>query len=108
MPNVTFVLPNGERTTVRAEAGFTVMGVALRQGIDGIEAECGGCLSCATCHVVVDEAWSDKLRPIDEIEDEMLEMVPDRQPASRLSCQIKLTDALDGITVHVPEAQTVT
>jgi len=108
MPNVTFVMPNGERTTVAGDVGFTVMGVALRQGIEGIEAECGGCLSCATCHVVVDDAWSDKLPPVDEIEDEMLEMVPDRKPASRLSCQIKLTGALDGIIVHVPEAQIVT
>lgn len=105
MPNVTFVLPNGERETVAADHGFTVMGAALRQGIAGIEAECGGCLSCATCHVVVDAAWLDKLPPVGEIEDEMLEMVPDRQSASRLSCQIKLSDALDGITVHIPESQ---
>jgi len=107
MPNVTFVLPDGERKTIAGDPGFTVMGVALRHEIAGIEAECGGCLSCATCHVVVDDAWLGKLPPIGEIEDEMLEMVPDRQPASRLSCQIKLSDALDGIIVHVPESQII-
>jgi 2Fe-2S ferredoxin len=66
--------------------------------------ECGGCLSCATCHVYVDEAWYDKAGKLDDMERDMLEITSaERRPLSRLSCQIQATDALDGIVLHVPE-----
>jgi 2Fe-2S ferredoxin len=81
------------------------METAIDNDIDGIIAECGGACSCATCHVYVDPAWQDKLPPPEPIEDGMLDCVLDRQPNSRLSCQIRLRDEIDGITVTVPDSQ---
>jgi len=105
MPNVIYELPDGQQVTLDVQNGFSVMEAALRQGIQGIEAECGGCLSCATCHVLVDEAWTAKLSPMGEIEDEMLDLVVGRQGNSRLSCQLKMKPELDGIVVRIPENQ---
>jgi 2Fe-2S ferredoxin len=105
MPKVTFIQPDGRQSEVDALSGDSVMETAIDNDIDGIIAECGGACSCATCHVYVDEAWLEKLPPPDPLEDGMLDCVLDRRPTSRLSCQIRLSDALDGITVHVPESQ---
>ena len=81
------------------------METAIDNDIDGIIAECGGACSCATCHVYVDEAWLDRLRQPEPLEDGMLDCVLDRRPNSRLSCQIRLNEDLDGITVRVPDSQ---
>ena len=79
---------------------------AVRNGIDGIVAECGGCCSCATCHVYVDEAWVGKTGVPSSLEDEMLECTEsERKANSRLSCQLKVSDELDGLIVHTPPAQ---
>jgi 2Fe-2S ferredoxin len=91
--------------TVVAAPGTTVMEAAVDNDIEGIVAECGGACSCATCHVYVDSAWSGRLPQPDAQEDGMLDCVLDRHASSRLSCQIVLTDELDGLVVHVPDAQ---
>ena len=105
MPRVTFILPDGSASEVDAANGDSVMETAIDNNIPGIIAECGGACSCATCHIYVDEAWTDKLPAPDALEDGMLECALDRQPASRLSCQLRIRDELDGITVRIPAAQ---
>lgn len=81
------------------------MQLAIDNGVPGILGDCGGCCSCATCHGFVDAAWVDKLPARSQTEDFMLEGVPDRQPNSRLCCQIRMCDALDGIVVRLPPEQ---
>lgn len=101
MPTVVFIQPDGTRQELEAELGYSVMEVATLNGIPGIEAECGGACSCATCHVHVDPAWFNKLPDMDPMEDAMLDAANDRQATSRLTCQIEMTDELDGLTVTV-------
>ncbi len=104
MPTVIFKQPGGETQSVTAAPDSTLMVAALHNGIDGIEAECGGGLACGTCHVYVDEAWLDHLPPAAEDELAMLEEVTaPRRSNSRLACQIHLSDKLDGLTVRIPE-----
>jgi len=105
MPKVTFIQPDGSASEVNALSGDSVMETAIDNDIDGIIAECGGACSCATCHVYVEPDWLDRLPDPDPLEDGMLDCVLERQPNSRLSCQIRLTDDLDGLTVRVPDAQ---
>lgn len=105
MPQVTFVSHDGAVTEVQAESGVSVMQAAVDNGVDGIIAECGGACSCATCHCYVDEAWVAKAGEPSEIEQDMLECVLDPQENSRLSCQITVSDELDGLVVKVPESQ---
>ena len=105
MPRVRFVQADGHTSEVDALSGDSVMETAIDNDIDGIIAECGGAASCATCHVYVDPAWLGKLPPPEAIEDGMLDCVLDRRPNSRLSCQIRVSDELDGITINVPESQ---
>jgi 2Fe-2S ferredoxin len=105
MPKVTYLEPDGTPREVEAPAGTTVMEAAIDNDVEGIVAECGGACSCATCHVYVDEEWLAKLQPPDAQEDGMLDCVLDRQANSRLSCQIELTEELDGLLVRVPESQ---
>ncbi|WP_420135340.1 2Fe-2S iron-sulfur cluster-binding protein [Rhodopseudomonas sp.] len=105
MPKITFILPDGRREIADAGVGDTVMYAALSQGLDGIVAECGGNAVCATCHVYVEEGFS-KLPPVDGNEDDLLDgAAAERLPSSRLSCQIKLTDDLDGLVVRIPDRQ---
>ncbi|GAB2749964.1 2Fe-2S iron-sulfur cluster-binding protein [Nocardioides pakistanensis] len=105
MPKITYTEANGESRTVEANVGDSVMETAVRNGVPGIVAECGGSLSCATCHVFVDEAELPQLPPMEEMEDEMLwGAAVDRQDNSRLSCQIKVTDEMD-LHVTTPETQ---
>ena len=78
---------------------------ARDNGVEGIVAECGGCCSCSTCHVYVAGDWFDRLPPVEPMEEDMLDFAYDVQPTSRLSCQIKVTEALDGLVVRVPERQ---
>ena len=105
MTTINFILADGSRHAVEATDGEVVMRVAMRSGFSGILAECGGACSCATCHVHIDPSWVDKLPPKDELETEMLDFAEGVDATSRLSCQIKITPALDGLIVHVPESQ---
>jgi ferredoxin, 2Fe-2S len=105
MPKVTFIEHDGTSHTVAAEVGWTVMETALRNGVTGIVAECGGACACATCLVHVDDAWSKIVGPASSEEEEMLDTAFDLKPTSRLSCQIKVTEALDGLVVHTPAYQ---
>lgn len=106
MPKVTYIGTSGKNTTLEVHAGTSVMKAAVLNGIDGIVGECGGNLMCATCHVYVDSEWAGQLAERDEVEDEMLEeaAAPVRTE-SRLSCQILANSELDGLVVHLPEAQ---
>jgi len=105
MPKITFIEHDGTNRTVDAEVGSTVMEAAIRNGVPGIEAECGGACSCATCHVHVDESWTEKVGKPSPMEEDMLDFAFDVRPNSRLSCQIKVTDDLDGLVVKTPEQQ---
>jgi 2Fe-2S ferredoxin len=105
MAKITFIQPDGSSQTVDASNGMTVMETAKKHMIDGIEAECGGACACATCHVYVDEAWREKTGGPTDMEEDMFDFAFDVRPVSRLSCQIKVTDALDGLIVRVPEKQ---
>jgi len=108
MPKVTFVAYDGNKSTVEVKPGESLMFGATQGGVGGIVGECGGFCSCATCHIYVDDAWIDKLAPMTEHEDEMLEgTVSERKPGSRLSCQVSMTAELDGLVVHTPEQQSI-
>lgn len=103
MPKITFVSANGERKEVDAETGYTVMEVAVNNGVDGILAECGGACACATCHGYIGEGWFEKLPEMDDMEDSMLDAAYERKETSRLTCQVEVTDALDGLVVQVAD-----
>jgi 2Fe-2S ferredoxin len=106
MPKVIYVSPNGGRQEVDVPVGTTVMGAALKNGVDGIVAECGGVCMCSTCHVFVDETFFNRLPPASDTEEAVLEIsAEERQPTSRLSCQIKITEDLEGLIVRLPEKQ---
>jgi 2Fe-2S ferredoxin len=106
MPVITFILPDGSERGLEAVEGASVMTVATGAGVPGIVAECGGSAMCATCHVYVDQAWTDRIPAPLANELEMLECTAaERQPNSRLSCQIKLSAALNGLVVRIPERQ---
>lgn len=105
MPKITFIDAAGAPHAVEAEVGATVMETAIRSGVPGIEAECGGACACATCHVYVDEKWREIVGGPSPMEEDMLDFGYDVRPNSRLSCQIKVTEALDGLVVTVPERQ---
>lgn len=105
MPKITYITHDGVRHDVEADVGSTVMENAIRNSVPGIDAECGGALACATCHVYVDPAWTDATGSPSPMEEDMLDFAYDVQPTSRLSCQIKVEPALDGLIVRVPERQ---
>ena len=105
MAKLTYIAFDGTRFEVEAQNGSTVMENAIRNGVPGIEAECGGACACATCHVYVDDAWSGVVGQPEAMEEDMLDFAYDVRPTSRLSCQIKVRDELDGLVVHVPERQ---
>ena len=105
MPKLTYIESNGTEHTVDAEVGATVMETAIKNAVPGIEAECGGACACATCHVYIEDAWREKVGGPSPMEEDMLDFGYDVRPNSRLSCQIKVTDTLDGLTVRIPERQ---
>ena len=105
MAKVTFKQPDGTENVVDAKAGMTLMEAAKTNLVPGIEAECGGACACATCHVYVDEGWTEKTGKPSEMEEDMLDFAFDVRDNSRLSCQIKISDDLDGLIVEVPEKQ---
>lgn len=105
MPTVTFIEHDGTVHTLQARPDRTLMQVALDHGVPGLLGDCGGACSCATCHGYVDKNWAEGLAQPSETEACMLDAVLDRQPTSRLCCQIKLSPALDGIVVRLPAEQ---
>jgi ferredoxin, 2Fe-2S len=106
MPKVVFITLDGAQRVVDATVGESVMAAAVRNGIRGIIGECGGNCSCATCHVYVDDEFSASVGGAKDMEDDLLDLgVADRRDTSRLSCQIRVTEDLDGLTVQIPEEQ---
>lgn len=105
MAKINFIGFDGARYEVDASTGSTVMENAVANGVPGIEAECGGACACATCHVYVDENWQEATGKPSAMEEDMLDFAYDVRPTSRLSCQIRVSDALDGLVVSVPERQ---
>jgi len=103
MPKIIYQTPDGVRHEVEVENGYSVMEGAINNNIEGIVAECGGACACATCHSYIDEAWIGKLAEMDDMEDSMLDAAFDRKNNSRLTCQIEVSDELDGLVVHVAE-----
>jgi len=105
MAKINFIGPDGTRYDVEADSGSTVMEAAIKNGVPGIEAECGGACACATCHVYVDADWAAKTGEPEPMEEDMLDFAYDVQPTSRLSCQIRVSDEIDGLVVTVPARQ---
>jgi ferredoxin, 2Fe-2S len=106
MPKVIYINSAGASREIDVPVGTTVMSAALKNGIDGIVAECGGVCMCSTCHVFVDENFFNRLPPAQDTEEAVLEIAAEeRKPNSRLSCQIKMTDDLDGLIVRLPSKQ---
>ncbi len=105
MTKVTFIAHDGTRFETHPVNGSTVMEAAIKNAVSGIEAECGGACACATCHVYVDDAWVDITGKPAAMEEDMLDFAFDVRPNSRLSCQLKVRDELDGLIVTVPERQ---
>src|SRR6202008_3183345 len=102
MPKITYIDDGGTSRTVDVPVGWTVMEGAVKNLIPGIDADCGGACAWATCHVHFDPAWAGKLAPKQDMEDTRLDFGQDLQPTSRLSCQIKVSPALDGLVVRLP------
>lgn len=103
---ITYVAVDGTRTRVDVANGSNLMLGAVHHNVAGIDGECGGCLSCATCHVYLDPEWAGRVAPAEPMELEMLEGVAaERRPTSRLGCQIKVVEGMDGMPVHLPEVQ---
>ena len=105
MVKITYIDAEGTARTVEAEEGSTVMENAVRNGIPGIEAECGGACACATCHVYVEEEWRAATGEPEPMEEDMLDFASDVRPTSRLSCQIRVRPELDGLVVQTPKRQ---
>jgi len=105
MTTITYIEHDGTEHKVSAEDGISVMENALQNGVPGIDADCGGQCSCATCHVFVDPAWMETVGTRSEMEVSMLDLNPEANEYSRLSCQIPVTEVLDGLVVRMPEFQ---
>ena len=106
MAKITYIDHDGTERVVEAQNGETVMEAAIKNSIPGIDADCGGACACSTCHVYVDPDWVEKVPAKDYMEEDMLDFAFEPDPAtSRLTCQIKVTDALDGLRVKMPEKQ---
>ena len=105
MPKITYIEHNGKSHTLDVENGLTVMEGAIQNNIPGIDADCGGGCACATCHVYVDEKWFNKLSKKENSEQDMLDVAFKPNSLSRLSCQIIVSDELDGLVVKMPSKQ---
>tara|TARA_B100000029_G_scaffold218260_1_gene216105 strand:- start:1350 stop:1670 length:321 start_codon:yes stop_codon:yes gene_type:complete len=105
MPKITYIEHNGKSHTLDVANGLTVMEGAIQNNIPGIDADCGGGCACATCHVYVDEKWFSKLSNIEDAENDMLDVAFEPNSFSRLSCQIMISDELDGLVVKMPLKQ---
>jgi 2Fe-2S ferredoxin len=105
MAKITYIEFDETTHTVEVRNGLSVMEGAVKNNVPGIDADCGGACACATCHVYVDEAWQGATSDASAMEESMLDFADEVKPNSRLSCQIRVTDALDGLVVRLPEAQ---
>ena len=105
MPKVTYIEHDGREHAVEVKSGLSVMEGAIRNNVPGIDADCGGACACATCHVYVDEAWREATGKPSAMEESMLDFAEEVEPNSRLSCQIRVSDALDGLIVRLPANQ---
>ena len=105
MAKITYIEHDGTEHVVDVKTGLTVMEGAVKNNVRGIDADCGGACAWATCHVYVDEAWKAKTGETSAMEESMLDFAENVEPTSRLSCQIKVTDELDGLIVRMPESQ---
>ena len=105
MPKITYIEFNGKSHTIDVANGLTVMEGAIQNNIPGIDADCGGSMACATCHVYVKEEWFDKLVKKEDGEEDMLDMAYEPNKFSRLTCQLTVTDELDGLVVKMPSKQ---
>ena len=105
MAKITYIEPNGKSHTIEVSNGLSVMEGALQNNIPGIDADCGGGMACATCHVYVKEEWFDKLPKKEDGEEDMIDMAYEPNKYSRLSCQLTVSDELDGLVVQLPEKQ---
>ena len=105
MPKITYKDKDGNSKTIEVEKGLTVMEGAIQNDIPGIDADCGGAMACATCHVYVEEKWFDKLPKAEDAEVDMIDMAHEPKKNSRLSCQLIVTDELEGLIVTTPEKQ---
>lgn len=105
MISITYIEHDGTERSIEARPGSSVMLAAVTNGVPGIDADCGGSCSCATCHVFVNEGWLSKTGEISPTEEAMLSLSPDRKENSRLACQIPVTEDLDGLVVTTPEFQ---
>ena len=105
MPKITYIESNGKTHTIEVANGLSVMEGAVQNNIPGIDADCGGAMACATCHVYVKEEWFNKLPKKEDGEEDMLDMAFEPKKNSRLSCQLMISDQLDGLVVNLPEKQ---
>jgi 2Fe-2S ferredoxin len=105
MAKITYIEFDGTPHTVEVKVGNSVMEGAIKNNVPGIDADCGGACACATCHVYVPDAWRSAVGDRSDMEESMLDFAENVKDNSRLSCQIKVTDALDGLVVHMPESQ---
>lgn len=105
MPKLTFITHDDRPYAVEIESGTSAMEAAVRNGVPGIDGDCGGAAACGTCHVYVDPDWQDRAGPAAGTEASMVAYIDNAQPNSRLACQITLTDALDGLVLRMPAAQ---
>jgi ferredoxin, 2Fe-2S len=104
MPILTFISPNKSKHSVKAEIGLTVMDIAVNNDIEGIDADCGGSCACATCHIIIPNEFRQFTGPAHEDESALLDFLDNRQIGSRLSCQIAMTEELDGMTIIIPQS----
>ena len=105
MPKITYIEHDGKTHTIEVASGLSVMEGAVQNNIPGIDADCGGSMACATCHVYVKEEWFNKLPKKEDGEEDMLDMAFEPKKNSRLSCQITISDDLEGLTVNIPSKQ---
>ena len=105
MPKITYIENTGAEHVIDVKSGLSVMEGAVKNNIPGIDADCGGACACATCHVYVDPAWTDKVGSKSAMEESMLDFAEGVEPNSRLSCQIKVSGELEGLIVRLPESQ---
>ncbi len=105
MANITYIRHDGTEHVVDVKTGLSVMEGAVKNNVPGIDADCGGACACATCHVYVDETWLSKTGELSAMEESMLDFAESVEPNSRLSCQIRVSDEMEGLIVRIPESQ---